>query len=181
MGRIQRSFEKQDCGFSHQLGLPRLASWKVIWFTRPVLRHLGLMRSHDSCMWFCLLGFKAQTGVPQQWPNTQTQRSVICWDSAFLKLVPWPKTLKKKKKVMIHTTCMLNHVWLFATPQTSPPRLLCLWDSPDKNTWVGCHFLLQGTFLTQASNLPLLCLLHYRQILYHWATRKIHTRIAVFQ
>ena len=98
MGRIQRSFEKQDCGFSHQLGLPRLASWKVIWFTRPVLRHLGLMRSHDSCMWFYLLGFKAQTGVPQQWPNTQTQRSVICWDSAFLKLVPWPKTLKKKKK-----------------------------------------------------------------------------------
>ena len=25
-----------------------------------------------------------------------------------------------------------------------PPRLLCPWDSPGKNTWVGCHFLLQG-------------------------------------
>ena len=87
----------------------------------------------------------------------------------------------KKCDMLIHTTCMLNHVWLFATPQTSPPRLLCLWDSPDKNTGVGCHFLLQGAFLTQASNLPLLCLLHFRQILYHWATRKIHTRIAVFQ
>ena len=24
-----------------------------------------------------------------------------------------------------------------------PSRLLCLWDSPDKNTGVGCHFLLQ--------------------------------------
>ena len=28
------------------------------------------------------------------------------------------------------------------------PRLLCLWDSPGKNTEVGCHSLLQGIFLT---------------------------------
>ena len=26
-----------------------------------------------------------------------------------------------------------------------PTRLLCPWDSPGKNTVVGCHFLLQGT------------------------------------
>jgi len=26
-------------------------------------------------------------------------------------------------------------------------RLLCPWDSPGKNTGVGCHFLLQGRFL----------------------------------
>ena len=30
-----------------------------------------------------------------------------------------------------------------------PARLLCPWDSPGKNTGVGCHFLLQGIFLTQ--------------------------------
>ena len=29
-------------------------------------------------------------------------------------------------------------------------------DSPGKNTGVGCHFLLQGIFLTQGSNLGLL-------------------------
>ena len=34
--------------------------------------------------------------------------------------------------------------------------LLCPWDSPGKNTGVGCHFLLQGIFLTQGSNLHLL-------------------------
>ena len=28
-----------------------------------------------------------------------------------------------------------------------PPRLLCPWNSPGKNTGVGCHFLLQRTFL----------------------------------
>ena len=27
--------------------------------------------------------------------------------------------------------------------------LLCPWDSPGKNTGVGCHALLQGIFLTQ--------------------------------
>ena len=48
-----------------------------------------------------------------------------------------------------------------------PTRLLCPWDSPSKNTGVGCHFLLQGIFPMQGSNLSLLCLLHCRQMLYH--------------
>ena len=37
-----------------------------------------------------------------------------------------------------------------------PARLLCPWNFPGKNTRVGCHFLLQGLFLTQGSNLLLL-------------------------
>ena len=44
-----------------------------------------------------------------------------------------------------------------------PARLLCPWDSPDKNTRVDCCALLQGIFLTQGSNLHLL---HSGQILY---------------
>ena len=41
-----------------------------------------------------------------------------------------------------------------------PTRLLCPWDSPGKNSGVGCHFLLQGNFPTQGLNpgLP-----HWRQ------------------
>ena len=39
-------------------------------------------------------------------------------------------------------------------------KLLCPWDFPDKNTAVGCHFLLQGIFWTRGSNPHLLCLLH---------------------
>ena len=46
----------------------------------------------------------------------------------------------------------------------SPPRLLCPWNFPGKNTGMCCHFLLQENFLTQRSN-P--CLLH---LLHHWAT-----------
>ena len=32
-------------------------------------------------------------------------------------------------------------------------RLLCQWDFPCKNTGVGCHFLLQGIFLTCVSGI----------------------------
>ena len=44
-------------------------------------------------------------------------------------------------------------------PGLQPARLLCPWDSPGKNTGVGCHFLLQGIFPTQGLNL---CLLHWQ-------------------
>ena len=37
-----------------------------------------------------------------------------------------------------------------------PCRLLCPWDSPGKNTGVGCHALLQGIFPIQRSNPRLL-------------------------
>ena len=42
-------------------------------------------------------------------------------------------------------------------------------DSPDKNTWAGCHALLQGIFPSQGSNpgLP-----HCRQVLYHLSHQK---------
>ena len=62
---------------------------------------------------------------------------------------------------------LLSRVQLFVTLWIVPTRLLCPWDSPDKNTGVGCHFLLQGIFLTQRSNPRLLCLLLGRWILYH--------------
>ena len=53
-----------------------------------------------------------------------------------------------------------------ATSWTVAPRFLCPWDSPGKNTGVGCHGLLWGIFLSHGSNLGLLCLLHGRRILY---------------
>ena len=49
-----------------------------------------------------------------------------------------------------------------------PNSILCPWDSPAKNTRMGCHFPLQGIFPTQESNLGLL---HCRQIIY-WLSYK---------
>ena len=43
-----------------------------------------------------------------------------------------------------------------------PARLLYPQDSPGKNTGVGCHALLQGTFPTQGSNMHLLSLLYWQ-------------------
>ena len=66
---------------------------------------------------------------------------------------------------------MISFLWLlfsfsrsvvldsFMTPWTvapPPPKLLCPWDFPGKNTGVGCHSLLQGIFPTQGSDLHLL-------------------------
>ena len=54
------------------------------------------------------------------------------------------------------------YVWFFVTLWTvapPAPRLLCPWDRPGKNTGMACHFLLQGIFPKQGSNLCLLCLL----------------------
>ena len=45
-----------------------------------------------------------------------------------------------------------------------PARLPCPWNSPGKNTGVGCHFLLQGIFPTHGSNQGLW---HCRQTV-HW-------------
>ena len=55
--------------------------------------------------------------------------------------------------------CVLSHfshVRLFVTPGTVATRLLCPLSFPGKNTGVGCRFLLQGIFLTQRLNSPLL-------------------------
>ena len=48
-------------------------------------------------------------------------------------------------------------------PIDQPTRLLCPWDFPGNSTGVDCHFLLQGIFPTQGSNLGLP---HCRQMLY---------------
>ena len=69
-----------------------------------------------------------------------------------------------ERKVLVAQSC------LFETPWTVPARLLCPWDSPDKNTGVGCHSFHQGIFPTQALNpgLP-----HCRQILYHLSHKSL--------
>ena len=77
---------------------------------------------------------------------------------------------QKPKTTQISISCccvrhsvMSDSLWLYGL---QPTRLLCPWDSPGKNTGMGCHFLLQGIFLPQGSNLHLLHLLHHRCVLY---------------
>ena len=57
---------------------------------------------------------------------------------------------------------LLSHVRLFVIVWIVAYQVLCLWDSPGKDTGVGCHGLFQRIFLAQGSNPCLLCLLHWK-------------------
>ena len=55
-------------------------------------------------------------------------------------------------------------------------RLLCPWDSPGKNTGMGCYTLLQGIFLIQGSN-HVSCI--SGRFLTCWATREEYIYIYI--
>ena len=57
------------------------------------------------------------------------------------------------------STQSFSHVQLYDPVVCSPQGSSVYGDSPGKNTRVGCHFLLQGIFLTQGLNL---CLLNWQ-------------------
>ena len=81
----------------------------------------------------------------------------------FFKIYIYKRFLVKKIKLINESDSVswLSHVWFFVTPWTVAHQ--SPWNSPGKNTGVGCHVLLQGLFLTQGSNPSLQ---HWRQILY---------------
>ena len=72
------------------------------------------------------------------------------------------RTLARPKEENRSVSCSVvsDSLWLHGL---WPARLLCPWNLPGKNTEVGFHFLLQGSW-TQGSNQGLL---HCRKILYH--------------
>ena len=62
------------------------------------------------------------------------------------------------KKQLFVLQCVLvaqSSPTLCNTMELQPARLLCPWNSPGKNTGVGCQALLQGIYPTQGSNLGL--------------------------
>ena len=74
--------------------------------------------------------------------------------------------------------CLVSQLYLtlLRLHGLQPTSLLCPWDFPSKNIRVGCHFLLQGIFLIEGSNLCHLYLLYCRQILYplsHWGSPQL--------
>ena len=64
---------------------------------------------------------------------------------------------------------MLSRVRLFANPWTVACQAPLSMGFPGKNTAAGCHFLLQGIFLTQGPNPHLLCLLHWQADSFPWS------------
>ena len=100
------------------------------------------------------------------WEQAEVHRQpgltyTLTWDQ-FKKVYTLKKKKKEKRQTLHICACSVASVmsdsWRPYGPQST--RLLCPWDSPGKNTGVGCQVLLQGILLqgifpTQGSNLCL--------------------------
>ena len=122
------------------------------------------------------------SSIPSAFTWVQAVTIVTTWlaslSSISLSLLPTPSPTPPSdlsfKVQLCHSLSCCLVIKSCPTLQSSglkPTSLLCPWGFSGKNTGVGCHFHLQGIFLTQRS---ILCLLHCRQILHHWATREVH-------
>ena len=113
------------------------------------------------------------------WPQKERKGNDMRWKMCEL-------TLLRKFFYSILCCCYLvaqSCLTLWRPHGLLPIRLLCPWDFPGKNTGVGCHFLLQGTFLTQGLNTQTHVSCIGRKILYGWATREApqrYTRLTHF-
>ena len=97
--------------------------------------------------------------------------SCVAPPSDTLTLVLFWKVILAKSLISLFpdTQCMpswFSHGWLFGTLWTIACQAPLSMGFSRQNNEVDCHFLLQGFFLTQGSNLQILCLLHYRQMFY---------------
>ena len=139
--------------------------WKVS------LRQALLTPWGQTCSW--------ATDKPLPLKDSQSITFCLCQHRGWVGLVWFPGTkenkyknvctiedwverrdMRERKKVKSH-----SRVWLFEIPWTvARPDASVHEDFPGKNTGVSCHFLLQGIFPTQGSNLGLP---HCRQTLYH--------------
>ena len=134
------------------------------WMGKPgVLQSAGLQRvRHD---WETELNWTHKYGIPRwkkltaRWPDWT--HDIYCHSSKN-----WPQRNGSKQTLELSNACMhaksLQSWPTLVDPMSnSLPGFFCPWDSPGKNSAVGCCFLLQGIFPTQGSNLSLLCLLHW--------------------
>ena len=144
-------------------GIPR-CEWTTVSFFIHLLMDIWVVSSLDLlCIKITFSPHRAACGNLVPGPGIKPTTPALEARS----LTHW--TTRESEKVKVKS---FSHVRLFATP-----RLVSPWDFPGQNIGVGCHFLLQGIFLTQGSNLGLW---HCRQTLYHlsyqglhWTTREV--------
>ena len=101
---------------------------------------------------------------PRDTPPPRDQTHISCLAGGFVTSEPPGKTIKyiiqfKKVVIQVSTWGLVTQSCLTLSDHMDYP-----WDSPGKNTGVGCHSLLQSNFPNQRSNprLP-----HYSKILYY--------------
>ena len=139
-------------------------------FSSPAFASLLHEAGHDSlCQWLFESTFSTYLGPHDSgealWNLRLLSPSKGLKEPRLRMAVPW-----EPAQMMSEADVLCCGQTLQLCPTLCDPmdcsRRLCPQDSPGKNTGVGCHSLLWGTFPTQGSNPDLLCLLHCRQILY---------------
>ena len=107
--------------------------------------------------WFKILEKTWESLGLQGDPTSPSQRKSVlnihwkdwCWSSN--NLATWCKEL-------LRLLSRFSRVQLCAAPRRQPNRLHCPWDSPGRNTGVGCHFLLQYMKVKSEREVTQLCL-----------------------
>ena len=152
----------------------------MFWYLRQA-KYCFKTKQNPQFQWGGLFLVLRQFHVSLAWEGMRCGASLTQWPRFLVPLptirLPWLDTQPADAKRLRRTMCgrfppawpeaVLTPVWLFVVP--SP---LCLWDCPSKNTGMGCHFLLQGIFLTQGWNPCLLWPLHCSGFFTQWATEK---------
>ena len=161
-----RSLGREDPMEKKMATHPSTLAWKIPWTKEPDrLQSMGLQR----------FGYG--------WATSLSLNSSRCWASfhflfaivmcllalllffakesvQFCSFLSLSFLLVCKSLYMCVCAQSLSHVWLFAIPWSFQVPLSM--GFPGKDTGLSCHILLQGIFLTQGSNPPLLCLLHWQ-------------------
>ena len=113
-------------------------------------------------------GKRPQGDQPWTWP---------CSLTPGLQRQPHPSAALRQLGFVGHRSWVCCLVTKLCPTVLQSHGLLCLGDSPGGNIGVGCHFLLQGIFLTQGLNLYLLCLMRCRRTLYPLSHQGSPTRV----
>ena len=108
---------------------------------------------------------------PLEMEEMETHSGILAWK------IPWTEEPGRPQPMVSQ---IFRHDWATSLPFMLQmcacvctyicTRIFSLFSSVQgKNTGVGCHSPLQEIFINQGSNPCLLCFLHCRWILYHWA------------
>jgi len=90
-----------------------------------------LLLSRFSCVWLCATSQMAAHQAPPSLGFSRQEH----WSG-----LPFPSPMHESEKWKWSRSVVSDSVW---PHRWQPTRLPCPWDSPGKNTGVGCHFLLQ--------------------------------------
>ena len=138
-------------------GFPPPAAYQMTWQPPSSIRKLlALIFSLTFDLWSKWVGGEG-VGRHSEGEGSNTQKKFSlhprahCQDQTRQFCASYGVIVSPSYKTEVRVCMMLSCVQLF-----EPARLLCPWDSPGKNTGVGCHVLLQRIFSTQGST-PISC------------------------